>query len=76
MIEKVVNRIVLTQNNELFLTIIGQGNPSCQYVYREAAGVSWDDNEKSFKSTLIGDWTIFEWFFHIKGILINVFLMF
>ena len=63
-----VNTIVLNENNELMLKITGEGNPSYQYVYREAAGVYWDENEKGFKSTPLRDWTVSKWFFHIKDI--------
>ncbi|MBQ20766.1 MAG: hypothetical protein CMD31_08420 [Flavobacteriales bacterium] len=39
-----------------------------QYVYREAAGVYWDEIQKAFKSTPMNEWTISEWFLHIKDI--------
>jgi hypothetical protein len=68
MMTETVNRIVLNHNNELILMIIGEGNPSYQYVYREAAGVYWDEKEKGFKSTPLREWTISKWFFHIKDI--------
>ncbi|MBD8490996.1 hypothetical protein IFO69_19745 [Echinicola sp. CAU 1574] len=63
-----VNTIVLNENNELMLKITGEGNPSYQYVYREAAGVYWDEKEKGFKSTPLREWTVSKWFFHIKDI--------
>lgn len=63
-----VNTIVLNGNNELMLKITGEGSPSFQYVYREAAGVYWDEKEKGFKSTLLSEWTVSKWFFHIKNI--------
>ena len=63
-----ISKIVLNEKNELILKITGKGNPSYQYVYREAAGVYWDEKEKGFKSTPIREWTISEWFFHIKDI--------
>jgi len=39
-----------------------------QYVYREAAGVYWDENQKAFKSTPIREWTVSEWFLYIRDI--------
>ena len=63
-----VSAIVLNENNELILKITGKGHPSYQYIYREAAGVYWDEQEKGFKSTPLREWTISKWFFHIKDI--------
>ena len=65
---EVINKIVVNDQNELLLKLIGQGSPTYQYVYRESAGVYWDENQKAFKSTPIKEWTVFDWFFHIKGI--------
>ena len=66
-----VSTIVLNENNELVLKIAGKGNPSYQYVYREAAGVYWDEKQKGFKSTPLREWTISRWFLHIKDIVEN-----
>lgn len=38
---------------------------SFQYIYREAAGVNWDDSEKCFSSTQIDKWDIARWYQHI-----------
>ncbi|MEM9832496.1 MAG: hypothetical protein AAF944_17820 [Bacteroidota bacterium] len=65
--KETVNEIVLTNNNELLLKIIGDGKPMYQYIYREASGVYWDDDNKGFKSTPIKDMSVSEWFFHIKA---------
>lgn len=65
---EVINKIVVNDENELLLKVIGQGSPTYQYVYREAAGVYWDENQKAFKSTPIKEWTVSHWFFHIKNI--------
>ncbi len=43
----------------------GQENPNYQYVYREAAGVYWDENRKGFKSTPMKEWSCSKWFDHI-----------
>lgn len=68
MITETIKRIVLNGNNELILQLTGRGNPSYQYIYRESAGVYWDENEKGFKSSPLRDWTISKWFFHIKSV--------
>src|SRR5690554_3604985 len=65
---EIIKEIVVNDKNELLLKIIGQGNPDYQYVYREAAGVYWDENQKGFKSTPIREWTVSEWFLHIMDI--------
>jgi len=33
-----------------------------QYVYREAAGVYWDQNRYGFKSTPMKEWSCSQWF--------------
>lgn len=64
-----IDEIVLNSNNELLLKIMGKSKPMYQYIYREDAGVYWDDDNKGFKSTLIKkDKSISEWFFHITDI--------
>jgi len=68
MTNETIQEIVVNDQNELLLKLIGNGKPMYQYVYREAAGVYWDENHKGFKSTSIKEWTISEWFFHITDI--------
>jgi len=63
-----IKEIVVNNKKELLLTVIGEGNSGYQYVYREAAGVYWDEIHKAFKATTINEWTVSEWFFHIKDI--------
>ena len=65
---EIIKEIVVNDKNELLLKVIGEGKPMYQYVYREAAGVYWDENQKAFKSTPLNDWTEFKWFMHIKDI--------
>jgi hypothetical protein len=55
----------MLETNELFIGIKGKGNSSYQFVYREAVGVYWDENEKGFKSTPMKDWSCVKWFEHI-----------
>lgn len=65
--KETIIEVRLTDKNELLLNIDSDGNPMYQYIYREAAGVYWDTDNKGFKSTPINDRTISEWFFHITG---------
>ena len=39
-----------------------------QYVYREAAGVYWDNENHGFKSTQMKEKPCSEWFSHITGV--------
>ena len=66
--EEIIKEIVINDQNELLLKVIGEGSSMYQYVYREAAGVYWDEIQKAFKSTPMNEWTISEWFLHIKDI--------
>lgn len=40
-----INKIVLNDSNELLLLLDSIGEPMYQYVYREAAGVYWDEKQ-------------------------------
>ena len=53
-----INKIVLNDSNELLLLLDSNGEPMYQYVYREAAGVYWDEKQKGFKSTELKEWKI------------------
>ncbi|MFN8278210.1 MAG: hypothetical protein U0T84_12065 [Chitinophagales bacterium] len=63
-----INKIVLNNSNELILHLDSNGESMYQYVYREAAGVYWDEKQKGFKSTELKEWTVSVWYFHIKDI--------
>ncbi len=69
---EIIKEIVVNDQNELLLKVIGNGNSIYQYVYREAAGVYWDERQKAFKGTPIKEWTISKWFIHIKDIVKSV----
>ena len=68
MTNETIQEIVVNDQKELLLKLIGNGKPMYQYVYREAAGVYWDENQKGFKSTPMKEMTVSEWFLHIKDI--------
>jgi hypothetical protein len=46
---KIINEIEITNSGQLLLIIESGGDPSYQYVYREASGVYWDNDRKGFK---------------------------
>ncbi len=39
-----------------------------QYIYREAAGVYWDEKNHGFKSTALKEWSHSKWFSHIISV--------
>ncbi len=63
-----IKEIIVNDNNELLLKLLDNGSPMYQYIYRESAGVYWDENQKGFKSTPIKEWTVSEWFLHIRNV--------
>ena len=63
-----INKIILNNSNELILRLDSNGEPMYQYVYRETAGVYWDEKQKGFKLTELKEWTVSDWYFHIKDI--------
>ena len=65
---EIIQEVVVNDLNELIVKVIAEGNPEYQYVYREAAGVYWDDIQKAFKSTPMNDWNTSQWFIHIMDI--------
>jgi hypothetical protein len=62
---EIIVKVEILNMGELFLAINGSGNTNYQYVYREAAGVYWDENRKGFKSTPMKEWSCSKWFDHV-----------
>lgn len=70
---EIINKIELLKTGELFIGIEGKGNPIYQHVYREAAGVYWDEERKGFKSTPLKGWSCSIWTHHIvKTVLLGL----
>lgn len=65
---EIINRVEVLDSGELLLGIESHGKPMYQYVYREAAGVYWDETLHGFKSTPIKEWSCSDWFFQIVTI--------
>jgi len=66
---EVIRKIEVNEANEFILLIEGNGDPSYQYIYREAAGVYWDEINHGFKSTpMKRDWSCSQWYFHIVSL--------
>ena len=63
-----VNRVEVLDTGELLLGLKSQGKPNYQFVYREAAGVYWDNNRHGFKSTPMKKWSCSRWFEQIIGV--------
>lgn len=66
--QEIINKIEISESSELWLIIRSPGNPDYQYIYREAAGIYWDNDIKGFKSTPRKSWTYLEWFNHIVSL--------
>lgn len=63
--QETVNSIEVNDQGELLLLLESGGNPMYQYIYREAAGVYWDQEHGGFKSTPIKGLSCSQWFSHI-----------
>ncbi len=66
---EIISKVHVNEANEFVLSIEGKGDPFYQYIYREAAGVYWDENSHGFKSTpMKKDWSCSQWYSHIVGL--------
>lgn len=65
---EIIDRVEVLDTGELLLGLKSAGNPIYQYVYREAAGVYWDQNRRGFKSTPMKEWSCSQWFNQIVDI--------
>ena len=65
---EIINHISITEAGELFLSLESGGREMYQYIYREAAGVYWDQQMKGFKSTPLRDWLCSHGFLHIVNV--------
>jgi len=63
-----IRKVYITAGGELFLSLESGGKAAYQYVYREAAGVYWDQEKRGFKSTPIEDRSCAQWFVQIVGV--------
>lgn len=68
MARETIEKVCVTNAGELFLGLASGGKPMYQYVYREAAGVYWDNENHGFKSVPIKDKPCSEWFSHIVSV--------
>jgi hypothetical protein len=66
--QEYINRVEILETGELLLGLKSQGKPIYQFVYREAAGVYWDNNRHGFKSTPMKKWSCSRWFKQIVGV--------
>jgi len=69
-----IKKIYITKNNELMLSLSGDGNEDYQYIYREGVGIYWEPSQVGFRSTpLKYDRSISEWFANISAKVKSVF---
>ncbi|MCI0553733.1 MAG: hypothetical protein L0287_22525, partial [Anaerolineae bacterium] len=68
MIREIINVVELLDTGELLLGLESQGTPTYQFVYREAAGVYWDENRHGFRSAPVKERSCPEWYCHIVGV--------
>ena len=61
-------KIQVNEAGELFLSVESGGKSMYQQVYREAAGVYWDQENHGFKSTPIKEWSCSQWFSQIVSV--------
>ena len=66
--KETITKIQVNEAGELLLLIEGNGKPTYQYVYREAAGVYWDNELHAFKSTPMKSWSCVQWFSQIVDV--------
>ena len=63
-----INRVKVLDTGELLLGLEGSGSSMYQYVYREAAGVYWDQAHRGFKSTPMKEWSCSQWYKQIVSV--------
>jgi hypothetical protein len=68
MSSEAINKVAMLDTGELLLSLEGKGEPIYQYIYREAAGVYWDENHNGFKSTPLKERSCSEWFSQIISV--------
>ena len=65
---ELINKVEVTTKNELLLKLESGGSSFYQHIYREAAGVYWDAEQKGFRSTPMKEWSCEQWFKHIVDV--------
>ena len=64
-----IDTVTITKENTLLLTLQSGGKSEYEYIYREAAGISWNKIHKGFESTTLKeDLSCSQWFSHILKI--------
>ena len=65
---EIISKVSINEKGELLLALSSGGKAMYQHIYREAAGVYWDQENHGFKSTPINDWSCAKWFFQIVSV--------
>ncbi|WP_299599453.1 hypothetical protein [uncultured Microbulbifer sp.] len=63
-----ISKVEIIENGELYVILKSGGQPTYQYIYREAAEVYWDESQKGFKSPPPRKWRHSEWYQHIVSV--------
>ena len=63
-----INKVEVLSSGELALILESGGISDYQYVYREGAGVYWDEELRGFKSTIPKNMSYAQWFAHLVGV--------
>ena len=63
-----ISKVEIRDNGEMFVALFTGGKPMYQYIYREAAEVYWDNEEKAFKAPPPRKWSHSDWFHHIVSV--------
>jgi len=66
--QEIIIKVDTNNSGELFLGLDGNGKSEYQLVYREGAGVYWDNTNHGFKSTPLKKWSHSKWFSHIVSV--------
>ncbi len=65
---EIISRVEVLDTGELLLGLESNGKPMYQYIYREAAGVYWDESKSGFKSTPMEVMSCSKWYSQIVSV--------
>ena len=65
-------KVEVLDTGELQLVLGSGGDPSYQFIYREARGVYWNHNAGAFRGTERQKWSIAKWYGHIVDVCADI----
>ena len=69
---EIISKIEILPSGEVLVAIQSRGCPDYQYVYREAAGVYWNNDFGGFVSRDRRTWSCAKWVQHIISVCHNI----